>query len=124
MSSGWWDVPFEGIITPRIDVDALGATSDHLVLDAKDEDIQVGIEIAFDVNYSALLKSKTSPYVARKYGFTSQDVTAGHPCPPRPHSYLNVIDTTRRMPDTGSDTGMAPGQTVRVKPEGGMNAAR
>ena len=63
---GKQDVDVSGI-TPRIDVDVLGATSDHLVLDAKRADVRVGSEVAFDVNYSALLRAMTSPYVSKEY---------------------------------------------------------
>jgi len=54
-------------ITPRIDVDVLGATSDHLVLDARRAGVRVGSEVAFDVSYSALLRAMTSPYVSKEY---------------------------------------------------------
>ncbi len=64
---GKQDVDVDGI-DPQLDVDVLGATSDHLVLDAKDADIQVGSEVAFNVNYSALLRAMTSPYVTKEYG--------------------------------------------------------
>jgi len=62
---GRQDVDFTGI-TPRIDIECLGASSDHIILDAKDTDIAVGSEVAFDVDYSALLRAMTSPYVARE----------------------------------------------------------
>ncbi len=63
---GRQDVDLSGI-TPRIDIECLGASSDHIILDAKDTDIVVGSEVAFDVNYSALLRAMTSPYVAREF---------------------------------------------------------
>jgi ornithine racemase len=58
-------VTLDGII-PRIDVDVLGATSDHLILDAKDSKIKTGSEVAFDVDYATLLRSMTSPYVTKE----------------------------------------------------------
>ena len=63
---GRQDVDPSGI-TPRIAVECLGASSDHLILDAKDTDIVVGSEVAFDVDYSALLRAMTSPYVAKEF---------------------------------------------------------
>lgn len=87
---GKQDVDAAGM-TPRIDVEVLGATSDHMMLDAKGANIQVGSEVAFDVNYAALLRAMTSPYVAKEYGCASHPVPgespvyasmpeAGHPC--------------------------------------------
>ncbi len=63
---GRQDVDFSGI-TPRIAVECLGASSDHIILDARETDIEVGSEIAFDVDYSALLRAMTSPYVAKEF---------------------------------------------------------
>lgn len=66
LAIGKQDIEVAGM-TPRIDVEVLGATSDHLVLDARDADVRVGSEVAFDVNYSALLRAMASPYVAKQY---------------------------------------------------------
>jgi len=63
---GRQDMALPGI-TPRIAVECLGATSDHLILDAKDSNIMVGSEVAFDVDYSALLRAMTSPYVTKEF---------------------------------------------------------
>ncbi len=63
---GRQDVDLSGI-TPRITVECLGGSSDHLILDARDTDIVVGSEVAFDVDYSALLRAMTSPYVAKEF---------------------------------------------------------
>jgi len=63
---GRQDVDLSGII-PRIAVECLGASSDHIILDARDTDIVVGSEVAFDVDYSALLRAMTSPYVAKEF---------------------------------------------------------
>ena len=62
---GRQDVTLDGIV-PRIDVDVLGATSDHLILDAKDSKIKTGSEVAFDVDYATLLRSMTSPYITKE----------------------------------------------------------
>ncbi len=66
LAIGRQDVDLSGI-TPRIAVECLGAGSDHLILDAKDTDIVVGSEVAFDVDYGALLRAMTSPYVAKEF---------------------------------------------------------
>jgi predicted amino acid racemase len=54
-------------IKPRIDADIVGASSDHLLLEARDPGLAVGTEVAFDVGYAALLRAMTSPYVAKTY---------------------------------------------------------
>jgi ornithine racemase len=54
-------------IKPRIQADILGASSDHLILDASDLGLEVGAEVRFDVGYSALLRAMTSPYVEKMY---------------------------------------------------------
>jgi len=45
----------------------LGSSSDHLIIDARDSRIAVGSEIRFQLNYSALLRAMTSPYVQQDY---------------------------------------------------------
>jgi ornithine racemase len=52
---------------PRIDIDILGASSDHLIADAKKTDLKVGDEVKFDLDYGAMLQAMTSPYVAKIY---------------------------------------------------------
>ena len=63
---GRQDVDTTGI-KPRMDVEVLGSSSDHLILNIKDSDLKVGDEIGFDVNYSALVRAMTSPYVQKMY---------------------------------------------------------
>jgi predicted amino acid racemase len=41
----------------------LGMSSDHLLLDVGEQDVSVGDEIAFDLDYSALVRAMTSPFV-------------------------------------------------------------
>ena len=54
-------------IRPRADVDVVGASSDHLILEARDPGLEVGKEVEFDVAYGALLRAMTSPYVEKMY---------------------------------------------------------
>jgi len=63
---GLQDVQVSGLI-PRSRIEILGASSDHLIINAKQIDLKVGSEVEFDLNYSALLSAMTSPYVAKKY---------------------------------------------------------
>jgi predicted amino acid racemase len=54
-------------IKPRVKVNVLGASSDHLILDIKEQSLEVGAEVRFDVGYSALLRAMMSPYVEKVY---------------------------------------------------------
>jgi predicted amino acid racemase len=63
---GRQDVLVSGL-TPRLDIEILGSSSDHTVIDAKGTDLKVGDEVAFDLNYGALLSVMSSPFVAKKY---------------------------------------------------------
>ncbi|MCF6352966.1 MAG: alanine/ornithine racemase family PLP-dependent enzyme [Cyclobacteriaceae bacterium] len=63
---GLQDVLVSGL-TPMLDIDILGASSDHIIIDAKQIELKVGKEVSFNLNYGALLSSMTSPYVIKKY---------------------------------------------------------
>ena len=63
---GLQDVLVSGL-TPKLDVDIIGMTSDHIIVDAKQIDLKVGDGVAFDLNYGALLSAMTSPYVMKTY---------------------------------------------------------
>jgi len=62
------DVDVDGIRPLDARLAILGASSDHLIVDATEADhsIVVGDEIVFSLNYSALLAAMTSPYVAKR----------------------------------------------------------
>jgi predicted amino acid racemase len=62
---GLQDVLVSGL-TPRLDVEIIGASSDHIIINANRVDLKAGNELAFDLNYSALLAAMTSPYVIKK----------------------------------------------------------
>jgi len=59
---GRQDVLVSGL-TPRDGVEILGASSDHVLVDTRDLAYAAGDEMAFDLNYGALLSAMTSPYV-------------------------------------------------------------
>lgn len=61
---GQQDVAISGL-TPRLALEILGASSDHTVINSKDEKLKVGTALEFDMNYAALLSAMTSPYVAK-----------------------------------------------------------
>ena len=61
---GRQDVDPDGL-TPPAGMAILGASSDHLVLDAGAVPCPVGAELAFGLDYAALLRAMTSPFVDR-----------------------------------------------------------
>ncbi|CAH0346030.1 alanine/ornithine racemase family PLP-dependent enzyme [Bacillus sp. CECT 9360] len=62
-----------GGLTPKLDIEILGSSSDHTILDAKKVDLKVGDEVAFNLDYGALLSVMTSPYVTKKHIHTNPD---------------------------------------------------
>jgi predicted amino acid racemase len=50
---------------PPSGFEILGASSDHLVVNSGDHRPRVGAEITFQLNYSALVRAMTSPFVAK-----------------------------------------------------------
>ena len=63
-------------VQPRIDAGVIGASSDHLILGVEDSGLAVGTQVQFDVQYSALLRAMTSPYVEKVYH--TRSVPAAH----------------------------------------------
>lgn len=59
---GAQDVLVSGL-TPRADIEILGASSDHIIMNTGDTAYIAGDEVAFDLNYGALLAAMTSPYI-------------------------------------------------------------
>lgn len=64
VSLGRQDIDPDGI-TPPVGVTVLASSSDHLVLETP-KLMPAGTEIRFGVNYSALLRAMTSPFVAER----------------------------------------------------------
>ena len=62
---GLQDVAVSGL-NPRSNIEILGASSDHLIVDTKNKKLKIGEELKFDPNYAALLAVMTSPYVTKK----------------------------------------------------------
>jgi predicted amino acid racemase len=64
LAIGRQDVDPDGL-TPPAGCTVLGASSDHLVLDVGTEGVSVGDRLAFALDYSALVRAMTSPFVAK-----------------------------------------------------------
>ena len=43
-------------------IKVMGASSDHLILESDRDDLRVGTEVTFQLNYSAMVRSMTSPF--------------------------------------------------------------
>jgi ornithine racemase len=66
---GRQDIDYEGITPLDENIEIIGASSDHLILDFTkcQKDYKVGTTIQFNMDYSALLSGFTSQYVKREY---------------------------------------------------------
>lgn len=52
-------------LQPPLGIEILGASSDHLIVASGLERLAIGAEMTFQLNYSALLRVMTSPFVAK-----------------------------------------------------------
>jgi predicted amino acid racemase len=50
---------------PPPGIEILGASSDHLITDSGRSRLPIGAEVTFQLNYSALVRAMTSPFVAK-----------------------------------------------------------
>jgi predicted amino acid racemase len=66
VGAGRQDVLVTGL-TPVLPVEIIGSSSDHIILNTKHIPMKPGDEVAFSLNYGALLSVMTSPYVYKKY---------------------------------------------------------
>ncbi|MCC0175457.1 alanine/ornithine racemase family PLP-dependent enzyme [Waterburya agarophytonicola K14] len=49
------------------DLEILGSSSDHLVLESKNPDLKVGMGVNFNLDYGSLLTAMTSPFVQKQF---------------------------------------------------------
>ena len=66
LALGIQDVDPDGLSPPR-GTAILGSSSDHLVVTSSVGGLAVGNEVTFQLNYSALLRAMTSPFVTKSY---------------------------------------------------------
>jgi len=66
VNAGRQDVFVPGL-SPTKPIKILGETSDHIVIDGKKHQFEVGDEITFTPNYAAVLSLMTSPYIHKTY---------------------------------------------------------
>ncbi len=67
LAIGIQDIDPAGLQAPE-GVEVVGASSDHLIVQADRTELLVGQEIPFQVKYSALLRAMTSPFVVKVFG--------------------------------------------------------
>ena len=64
LALGHQDVDPSGLIVPA-GLRVLGASGDHIIIDSDTDALVVGTEITFGLNYSALIRAMTSPFIAK-----------------------------------------------------------
>lgn len=64
LAIGYQDVDPSGLQGPP-GIEIIGASSDHLIIDTGHCHLSVGAEIQFQLNYSALVRTMTSPFVTK-----------------------------------------------------------
>ncbi|MBP2833263.1 alanine racemase [Aquimarina sp. U1-2] len=62
LAMGVQDVMVTGL-TPKLDIEILGAGGDHIIINAKKEDLKVGDEVSFTLKYGALVTAMNSSYI-------------------------------------------------------------
>ncbi len=62
LAMGVQDVMVTGL-TPKSDIEILGAGGDHIIINAKKEDLKVGSEVSFTLKYGALVTAMNSSYI-------------------------------------------------------------
>jgi ornithine racemase len=63
---GRQDVLISGL-TPSEDLEILGSSSDHIVLNSKNRHVKVGSEVRFNLDYGGLLAAMTSPFIKKQF---------------------------------------------------------
>ena len=63
---GRQDIPISSLKFNN-DLDILGASSDHVILDSGNHNFKVGDEVSFNLDYGGLLAAMTSPFIKKKF---------------------------------------------------------
>lgn len=58
-------------LQPPLGIEILGSSSDHLIVSSGFDKLSIGAEMKFQLNYSALLRAMTSPFVAKEINFAA-----------------------------------------------------
>lgn len=79
LALGIQDVDPDGLVPPP-GTAIIGSTSDHLVITSAAGRASIGSEVRFELNYSALLRAMTSPFVARAMKSTAEIAVLRNTC--------------------------------------------
>lgn len=63
---GRQDILISGM-TSCNNLEILGSSSDHIILDSQDNQLKVGDEVNFSLNYGGLLSAMTSPFIGKRF---------------------------------------------------------
>ncbi len=72
---GRQDVLTAGLKSER-NLEILGSSSDHIILDSENHPLQIGDEVNFGLDYGGLLSAMTSPFVSKEFVRDGQRVLA------------------------------------------------
>jgi predicted amino acid racemase len=72
---GRQDILVSGL-SPNQDLEILGSSSDHVVLDSNNYACEVGSEVKFSLDYGGLLSAMTSPFITKQFIGSSQIAAA------------------------------------------------
>jgi len=64
LAVGQQDIDPSGLQAPT-GINVLGASSDHLIMESDELKLSVGTEVTFQLNYSALVRAMTSPFIGK-----------------------------------------------------------
>jgi predicted amino acid racemase len=73
LAVGIQDVDPDGLVAPD-GTEIIGSSSDHLVTTSAADRVPIGSEMRFQLNYSALMRAMTSPFVSRAIQFAGNTV--------------------------------------------------
>ena len=54
----------------------IGSSSDHIILDGENHNLEVGDEVSFSLDYGGLLATMTSPFVTKQFTDSNAHVAA------------------------------------------------
>lgn len=64
LAIGRQDIDPDGLLAPA-GIEVMGGSSDHLIVESDSDRLSVGTEVTFQLNYSALVRAMTSPFVTK-----------------------------------------------------------
>lgn len=78
---GRQDIPASSL-KPNNKLEILGSSSDHIILDSENHNLQVGDEVNFNLDYGGLLAAMTSPFIKKQFIDSGNHAAAWVPSSP------------------------------------------